>query len=449
MKDYSFDEVRVALDELQSRLGVRVPQRLHEKFSVGLYPNLLAYDKAKLPMLKLTALERCIIGATSSLNQPAHYYDIFGACRHVKVVQLLNHALEVHLSQKTKGLEGRVAKLKRDTHFDAFESTVFELLVGAKYLERPGVGGLEFVEQDPCRKTPDIRMRQHGRESFCECKKMDRSQDMALNIRMAAKACLEPVLAALRRRDISGVAEVIFFSEPGAIGSRTMVDACLSALETGTQIIEADFSVRASFLPKYVSPTYKLYPSPDFLFYRYDYRVRGEWMGILDEVIGSRVRHVSTNMVPKYGSSSWLNEITWDGAVKWRIGSRALLAKYRRFGFGTLFKGLEQIECLGRNSSVHLWLESDYYLGGREDALEDLRERITANGSDTFGWIVVNETLLDISPKGYFDLIEHAHFMRGPTASGRQPEVTNVFTTGSISTGSYGRGAELPDIDAK
>lgn len=447
MTKYSFPEIEVALTELEARLNCRAPAGLQEAFSLGLHPNLLAYDKARAPAPYLTALERYLVGARSALHQPSHYYDIFHACRHVKIVQLLNHALKALTAGKIPGLDSRIERLLAAKSYDRFDSIVFELLVATRYLERSGVHGLEFVKETATARTPDFRMRQHGREAFCECKKMDRSQDYALKIRAAANACLTPVLAVFRSRRIAALCEVVFSDEPGDINRAAMTGACLAAVESGTAIIERGFTVRAKPLANYESPTYKLYPSPDFFWSRYGYRVRGEWTGIVHQVIGSRTKHFLPKNAGDYGASSWLNEIAWDSAAKWRVGSEALVAKYRRFGFATLFDGLRQIEGLGRNSSVHLWLESNYNLGGRAHTLEDLRARIVANGTDNFGWIIVNETLLDISPKGFFDLIEQAHYMRGPTANSRPPEVTNVFTTGITGAGRFGRGTELPDID--
>lgn len=183
MKDYSADDVQASLDELTARLGFRAPPGLQEEFARGLHPNLLAYDKVSQAAPTLTALERYLVGATSYIHQPAHHYDIFHAMRHVKIVQLLNNALKVLTARKTPGLDDRIKKLVIEKTYDRFDSAVFEMLVAARYVERPGVHGLEFVPETPKAKTPDLRMRQHGREVFCECKKMDRSQDYALKMR--------------------------------------------------------------------------------------------------------------------------------------------------------------------------------------------------------------------------------------------------------------------------
>src|SRR5436190_1067800 len=158
MKDYSFDEIGAAVDELQTRLGCRPPKSLIEEFAFGLQPNLLAYEKDRPIKHQHTALDRCVVGARSAAHQPAHYYDIFGACRRVKLVQLLNHALKVHDRAKTKGVDARLKKLKIEMRSDGFDAIVFELLVGARYVERPGVAGLEYVPETPLKRTADMQM---------------------------------------------------------------------------------------------------------------------------------------------------------------------------------------------------------------------------------------------------------------------------------------------------
>ncbi len=76
-------------------------------------------------------------------------------------------------------------------------------------------------------------------------------------------------------------------------------------------------------------------------------------------------------------------------------------------------------------------------------------ETLKSTKKDAFEWIVFNETCLDCSPKGYFDMIEHAHFYRGPKAKKKEPLITNIFTRPSDSkgTGVFGIGQDLPDID--
>jgi hypothetical protein len=147
----------------------------------------------------------------------------------------------------------------------------------------------------------------------------------------------------------------------------------------------------------------------------------------------------------------WLSEVWWDAAIKWRISDDNIIAKYRRFAFDGVFDALAQIEPQPVNSAVHIWVESDYYLDGRENTLRDLFQRIQRHARDFFGWLVINETLIDVSPKGFFDIIEHAHIIEGPLAISLKPLVTLILTRHSKepihTTGEFGTGTLLPDID--
>ncbi|MGH7945787.1 MAG: hypothetical protein ACREF9_12370, partial [Opitutaceae bacterium] len=255
-------------------------------------------------------------------------------------------------------------------------------------------------------------------------------------------------LAEFRARRVSVTGEVVFHEDPSTTHPERLRSAFKAALSANAPIIEPGFIVTARDLPPYASGLLQLYPSPGFAWDRYGYRVRGEWMGIVHELIGSRESPVDPPRGLCPGPTSWIRRIAWDCGIKWRIGDKDLFAKYRRFAFNTLKDGLAQLAGGGGNSVVHTWLESDYFLGGREDVLEDFRGNVSADPTLNFGWIAVNETQLDISPKGFFDLIEHGHYLRGPTAVSRSPEVTTVFTDGGARFGTFGRGVDLPDIDA-
>ena len=149
------------------------------------------------------------------------------------------------------------------------------------------------------------------------------------------------------------------------------------------------------------------------------------------------------------GVSTWLNTIEWDAAIKWKITAEDVVGNYRRFGFDGLFDAIKQINSVGLDSTVHLWLETDYFIGGRREVLLDFFRRLSAKTQHTVGWIVINETLLDVSPKGRFDLIEHAHMIQGPTATAPHPLVSGVFGLPDTTqtTGEFGVGEDLPDID--
>ena len=246
------------------------------------------------------------------------------------------------------------------------------------------------------------------------------------------------------------LAEVAFNCDPECVSPSSLFRACEAALNDRVPIVTSQFTVKATRLPKFKSKDYTLYPSPRFSWIRYGHRIRGEWFGIVHQVIGKRGRRANLPKHLQGGVSAWLDSVEWDAAIKWKITAEAIVSKYRRFPFSGLFDdALEQINNAGLDSTVHLWLETDYFIGGRREVLLDFFRRLSAKQQHTVGWIVINETLLDVSPKGRFDLIEHAHMIQGPTATAPHPLVSGVFGLPSPvrTIGEFGVGHELSDID--
>jgi hypothetical protein len=445
---YDLTDVSRAIDALRLKLGRSANVQLQAEFEAGLHPNLLSYEKIQASGVAVPILDRYLIGATTFLHQPCNYYDIFRVCRCVNMVQFLNSALGVLMAKQVRGLDTRLDRLMQETEHDAFDAIAFELVTAARYAGHPAVDRTEFVPETSDKKTPDLLVRAHRVNSFAECKKVDRTQNYTLLIRDAVCNHLNAVISALRSAGISVLLDVAFSCDPRDINQARLVEAVRAAFDNRTPIIDAQFTVTATHLPRYDSESYTLFPSPFFFWQRYGYRIRSEWFGIVHQFHGSFARRADLPSHLHGGSSSWLNELDWDAAAKWKITSDEVVAKYRRFAFGGVFKGLDQIKHRGINSSVHLWLETDYYVGSRKNTFVDLFKRLAANQRDAFGWLMINETLFDVSPKGHFDLIEHAHMIRGPTAFGSHPLVSAVFAPDpSGTTGEFGTGRELPDID--
>jgi hypothetical protein len=172
----------------------------------------------------------------------------------VNVVQWLNTSLETLSANKAKELEPRLERLTREVDHDAFDAVMFELTAAARYAEQPTAAGLEFIAENPQKKTPDFVVRVDGAERSVECKKIDRAANFTVLIRNAVR--------------------------------------------------------------------------------------------------------------------DHLNE------VKWKVSSEEVVARYRRFAFDGVFKGIEQLKGAGPDSTVHLWLESEYHLGrGAEVAAAGKCER--------------------------------------------------------------------------
>jgi hypothetical protein len=444
---FDFEDVRRSIAGLRSSLGQNADEELQSAFEAGMHPELLSYEKIQASGVSLPILEKYLIGASTYLHQPCNYYDIFRVCRCVYMVQFLNAAIAVLTAKHIDGLEKRLKRLMRETTHDRFDAVAFEIITAARYAEHPENSHTEFLEESN-KKTPDFLVRYCKADSFVECKKVDRTQNYTLLVRDSVRDSLNAAISEFRSAGIPLLAEVTFNCDPREVSKRQISDAVWAACDSRTPIIEAAFTVVASPLPKYDSETYKLYPSPDFLWHRYRFRMRSEWFGIVHQLFGSFARLADLPSNLRGGRSSWLNSVDWDAGIRWKISSEEVVAKYRRFAFDGIFNGLNQIHDRGINSCVHLWLETDYYVGNRKITFLDLFNRLVSNEKDIFGWLMINETLFDVSPKGHFDLIEHAHMIRGPKAVGSHAPVTGVFAPDQGSpTAEFGIGGELPDID--
>jgi hypothetical protein len=444
---FDFEDIHQSIAGIRSVLGQNANQMLQTKFEAGLHPDLLSYEKIQASGVPLPILEKYLIGAFTYLHQPCNFYDIFRVCRCVYMVQFLHSAITVLTAKRVQGLEERLKRLMRETTHDPFDAVAFELITAARYAEHPDVSHVEFLEECD-KKTPDFFVRFCNAESFVECKKVDRTQNYTLLVRDSVRDSLNAAIAEFRSEGIPLLAEITFNCDPRVVSKRQMSDAVKAACDSHTPIIEAGFTVVASRMPRYKSDTYTLYPSPYFYWHRYKFRMRSEWFGIVHQFFGSLARRADLPPNLRGGRSSWLNELDWDAGIKWKISSDEVVAKYRRFAFDGVFHGLNQIHNRGSNSCVHLWLETDYYVGNRKNTFLDLFNRLASNQKDIFGWLLINETLFDVSPKGHFDLIEHAHMISGPRAVGSHPPVSGVFAPDRGSaTVEFGIGRELPDID--
>jgi hypothetical protein len=446
---FSFADVEKSINGLRSKLQCASNESLQDEFDAGLHPNLLSYHKTQTTGVSLPVLEKYLVGALSYLHQPSNYYDIFGACRSVIIVELLDATVEVLQAKQVKGLATRIERLVRAVDPDVFDSVAFELITAARYAVLSSVDCIEFIDEKPPKKTPDIFLSVAGVDSFVECKKAARAKDFNVITRNTVRDLLNGVISTFREQGVSVLAEVVFNCDPQTVGRSRLLETCQAAIHDRTVIITPQITVKATRLPKYESKDYTLYPSPRFSWIRYGYRIRSEWFGIVHQLFGKPARRANLTKHLQGGVSTWLDTVEWDAAIKWRIGAENVSAKYRRFGFDGLFQAVEQINGAGLDSTVHLWLETDHFIGGRREVLLDFFKRLSLNARHTIGWIVINETLLDISPKGRFDLIEHAHLIQGPTATTALPLVSGVLASSSPSptTDEFGVGNEMPDID--
>lgn len=435
---------------ISSRLQCGVDPRLQAEFGAGLHPNLLAHEKVDSQNSEFPALTKYLVGAASYLVQPSTFYDIFRACRAVYVIQWLDLALVAHDAAKTENLETRIARLKQETNLEPFDAILFELLTAARFVTAPGVERVVFIKETPPTKTPDLLVVTSGARHLYECKKTARIRDHDMAIRNSVRARLNPFLLNCREANHCVRGEVIFHVSPEKISETSIRRALSDSLKSASPIISADFTVSAIRMePLSDDRCPYLSPSPALAAERYGYEVRSEWMGLVCQMEARFGHWKWTPPDLLGGQSSWIHHLAWDAGIKWRIDSEEILGRYRRFAFDNVFKALSQVRGAKDGSGVHLWVESDYHLAGRKEVFLDLFNRLKKEQKERFGWIVINETLLDVSPGGYFDLIEHAHLISGPLARIYGPIISNVMVGESkgFQGEEFGVGATLPKID--
>ncbi len=447
---YGIEEVKAWLDDLCNILGLQNPHRLQSQYEEGLFPTLLSYSKVNQPRGEaLPAIEKYQISAQSYINFPVNFYEIFRAGRSVPFLNLLSQALRFLTDNKISGLASKIALLKREKDYDTFESMAFELITAWRYCTSGEIKLLKFIPETPRQKTPDFFIiRNDGSETYCECKKLNRMSDDSVELRNQARELLNPAILEFRKNGISTVAEVQFFDDLKKFTPRRILKAWQMSLEDGATIIREGFSINAKYLPTYETSSPELFPSPKFLWNRYGFRERDEWYGLVNQSYFSRVHYTDKGEITRGAESTWIQGIEWDCAAKWKVSDEVLHQQKRRFQFKRVFEGLEQLKDKGINTTLHLCIETEHCIGDREKPILDLVERLRKNNRDSFGWLIINELYFDVSPKGYFDMIEHAHKINGPVATFDDPIVTNVFTSEFDSNGTTRIGGVLPpDID--
>lgn len=447
MKTILYSELNDAIIGITNKLGINLDQALQRDYQNGKYPQLLSYEKVENSTLEIPAIQKYLIGAQAILNQPCQFYDIYRSSRHFLFVQILHYALNT-IIEKVNNYENRFSRLIQEKLYDPFDAVLFELVVAAQYASIPGISDVAFLEGKD-RKLPDFEFHLEKDNFYVECKKFDRSVNIVSHLRDAVREKAKLTLDAFVKMYQSAVLEVSFHEDPRLIPDTLIRDVCIEAFKSQTIIKSKSLDAIARPLRNEKLREYTLYPSPMYYWLKYGYRETGEWFGIINVMNAKYARHVDCPP-DKELASTWLADVDFDCALKWKITDEKVIWSYKRLGYGLLFKGLSQLKAQGPNSILHAWYERDGSLGNRKNELLDFYNRISTAQKDRFSWIIFNETVLDVSVEGRFDLIEHAHVITGPNAKMRDSLATTVFTRGDEDQhegGEFGIGTVLPDID--
>ncbi len=444
---FSKENVENAINGVCSKLDVKINSKLVEEYENGKHPDLLMYEKLQKPTLSIPAIQKYLISSQSFLDQPCQYYDIFRACRHVIFIQVLNEALKSAMDIENHQVKFDI--LRNTKSYESFESCLFELAVAHGYFSNEEVSGARFLKESK-NESPDLDIELNKRRLYVECKKYNRSNDLIFAIRNKVREKVNPLLNAFREVRESAVIELSFHTYPQLIHSELILRNSKESHNSHCPIIDADFTVYVKPLKYQKLKEYVLHPSPKYFWERYGYKERGEWFGLVHNMIARHAHYKKNEKLWKELASTWLDDVDWECAVKWKITGDEVITRLRKLNYKRIFKGLSQLESCSPNSSLHVWLERDYSLGHRQEEMLDFFDKIRFSARDLFSWILFNETCLDVSPQGSFDLIEHCHIISGPSARGRNPLVTNVFTKENEvdGLGEFGIGHDLPEIDS-
>jgi len=448
MKNFLSKDVAKAITDITSNLGITLDEKLQKDYQNGRYPNLLSYEKVEKPSIDIPAIQKYLIGATTYLHQPCQYYDIYRACRHVQLIQILNNALTTVI-QKTINYEPRIEKLLKETQYDSFESIMYEVIVAAIYAKLVGVKEVNFLDEQDT-KSPDFEVVLNKSHIFVECKKINRNADIVNQLRNDVRDKTRLTMHAFAGIRQSALIEISFHFDPKLISDSFIRDACIDSFRSRAPIVEKVLTVTAKSLIHKDLDQYALYPSPKYFYERYGYKTNDEWFGIVHTIEARFANHIDVQGLDYKPSSTWLDEVNFECALKWKITDENIIWRHKKFGYDTFFKGLDQLQAKGTNSVLHVWYERENSVGHRQNELLDFFNRLNSNQRDVFGWIIFNETIFDVSVGGRFDLIEHAHPIRGPGAITEHPLVTGVFIADDehhLKNGEFGIGHNLPDID--
>jgi hypothetical protein len=449
LSTFSKEDVQVAINELCSRLNLTIDRKLLVEYQNGHHPTLLSYEKVDKPEIALPTILKYLMGAQTYCDAPVNYYDIFRSCRHTIFIQKLNEAIKI-CDKRTKGLEARLTKLLLEEKYDPFDSIMFEILTAAQYSRLASTKEVIFLDETT-EKSPDLKvvMNDVPLPLFVECKKFHRNTDLFIGIRDRVQNICSEVFQTFYGLDTSAIIDLEFYCSPDDVKPAEIAEQCFRAFRKHSYIRGPKIGTKITTLSIRRLDDYLLFPSAKYYWERYQFRPQGEWYGIAPSM-KSQPAHVIEELHPiPIGVSTWISEVDWECAVRWRICNEELQRRIRKLNYNRIFQGLEQLKLKSPFSTLHLWFEREGADTIRQSELMDVFFRLEINQKDIYSWIVFNETILETSPMGIFDIIEHAHFITCSVAPQDEPFVSTVFLdeipNGPL--GEFGRGREMPDID--
>jgi hypothetical protein len=333
--------------------------------------------------------------------------------------------------------EDRVKRLATATKWDEFEACLFEVVVAERYALHPNAKEVAFVVEDGVSR-PDLHVITNGEPWFVECKKADRTTDIAACLRNDVRNLVQDAIGCIQATGISAVIELVFRVAPSGVSTGDIASAALASPRSGVPSIDARFTVLATRKTPVALPSLFLFPSPGYYLQEYGYDPSGPWHGLVNR------------MNCTHAGPSFLSDVEWECAIKWRIENEDLIWRQKRLAFQLLFKGLDQLKKVGHSTILHVAFERDIPLGHRHDQLAAFLRKLIEDNRSEAGAIVFNEAVITVSPQGRFDFVEHAHPITRIDGPFDSPPISGIFLGPEdivAEDGDWGIGGQLPPID--
>jgi hypothetical protein len=442
MGEFGIEEVKKSVENVINKLSLTIDDSILDNYQNGFIPDLLTYEKVEIPSIEIPCLYKYLIGAKSYLNQPTQFYDIFRSNRHSILIQKLSDALN-NFASTGINVEKRLQRLVSEIEYDAFESVLFELLVAHKYLLNPNVNSLSFLEETE-EKTPDIEIKLTNKTYYIECKKYNRINNIFPIIRNKVNELVNPLFKYIYSLGKCLIIELTFFVSPENIDKDIFIREVQLAISQDKSFKNDFYEILLCENSSIRFESYTLNPSPKFYSERYNYRTKSEWQGLITRM-NAKYAYPISNIGKNSNYSSWLDEIDWDCAFKWKISNQEFLWQQKKMAYNLIFKGLAQLKHKSDNSILHVWIERDPSVGNRKNELLNFYKHINNNSMDKFAWLIFNETEFSVSLNGHFDLIEYAHIIGGPTRTTHEPAITLILNDPDSGMEEFGVGHIYPE----
>lgn len=434
-------ELRRAMERLADRTGVVLPRPVADEYLRGEVKQIDTHDGLRGAVTTLHPLVRYLAVCESYVLQPQLgeeprldlFYNIYAAARAVPMVRALDRALGA-LPVDTVGLGEKLQELRSSTTFSELESTIFEFVTAARYhttLNAP----IEFIH-DKSRRSPDFLCRA-SQVIAVECKKYDKYNEISRELREVVNDLLVPTVMTFAAGGISALVDVRFKGDPRGLSHAAITKLAVQSLTRERAVRDHGVSVRTRPLPPPDLSTLWLFPSPKFHADRYGFYPGCSWNGLVNR------------MSCTLAGPSIVDDISWEGAARWRLEDEDIVWRKRKLNYATMFSGVDQLRGWGDVRVLHVALDRDPAVGPRPDSLIGFLNKLYGGKDKSVAdWIVFNELMTFPTVTGHLDFREHAHQVSNWQMNSKPP-VALVFVGPEDAVdgeGSWGVGHDLPPL---